>query len=97
MIIVGGNSFYCFLGNDVALSPTSGQMGTIPPGRGEGPTHYWRAVLVMLVMVVLVMFDGRLSGIGSTGEFICTLSGGLNVVHHVKPLSLAYGCLLCLL
>ena len=96
-MIVGGNSFYCFLGNDVALSPTSGQMGTIPPGRGEGPTHYWRAVLVMLVMVVLVMIDGRLSGFGSSGEFIYFLLGGFNPVHHVKPLPLAYGCLLCLL
>ena len=49
VIVIGGNSFYCPLGNDVTLSPTPGQMRAIPQ---------W-AVLVMLVLVVIVMMGRR--------------------------------------
>ena len=50
VMIVGGSSFYwlnCNFQTDVALS------------LGEGPTHYRRAVLVIFVMVVMVMFGSR--------------------------------------
>ena len=56
-VVNGGNDFYWFTFHTfVALPPLPG-VGRIPPEGRVGPTHYWLAVLVMLV--VLVVMVGR--------------------------------------